>query len=365
MIGIIKKILKMGKTRIAPRQAQGYPEQSRRIAINGFGRIGRLFFRQAWSNKNLEIAAVNDLGDVENLAYLLKYDTVYRQFGEDVKVVGGDLVVGGKKIKVLQEKDPAKLPWKELKIDIAVEATGFFESFDKASAHLSAGAKKVVITAPAKDGERADAKTVLLGVNENQFNVCNITSNGSCTTNAVSPIIAIMSETVGVKKAFLNTVHGYTATQNLVDGPTRGSDFRRGRAASQNISPSSTGAAISVTRALPEFEGKFDGVAMRVPIACGSIADFTFLAKKQTSVQEINDIFKKAAESPRWKGILKVAEDQIVSSDIIGEPYGAIVDLKFTQVVDGDFVKVFSWYDNEWGYAAVLVGHVLKAAENL
>ncbi len=336
-----------------------------RIAINGFGRIGRLFFRQAWDNKNLEIVAINDLGDVENLAYLLKYDTVYRQFGHEVKVSGNSIFVDGKEVKVVQEKDPAMLPWKEMKIDIAVESTGAFESFEKASAHLTAGAKRVVITAPAKDDERADAKTVLLGVNEELFKTCKITSNGSCTTNATSPVAAIMSETVGIQKAFLNTVHGYTATQNLTDGPTKGKDFRRGRAAAQNISPSFTGAAISVIRALPELEGKFDGVAMRVPVITGSIADFTFLAKRKTSTEEINDIFRKAAKDKRWKGILKVTEDQLVSSDVIGEPYGAVIDLKFTQVVDGDFVKVFSWYDNEAGYVSTLVGHVLKAAENL
>lgn len=336
-----------------------------RIVINGFGRIGRLFFRQIWDHKNLEVVAINDLGDIENLAYLLKYDTVYRQFGNEVMARGNELVIDGKRVKVLQEKDPAKLPWKEMKIDIAVESTGAFESFEKAEAHLKAGAKKVVITAPAKDEERKDAKTVLLGVNEEQFKVCKITSNGSCTTNAASPIAAIMSETVGVKKAFLNTVHGYTATQNLVDGPTKGKDFRRGRAAAQNISPSFTGAAISVVRALPELEGKFDGVAMRVPIVSGSIADFTFLAKRKTSVEEINDIFRKATREKRWKGILKVTEDQIVSSDIIGDPYAAIVDLTYTKVIDGDLVKVLSWYDNEFGYVATLVGHVLKVAESL
>src|SRR3989344_684195 len=243
-----------------------------RIAINGFGRIGRLFFRQAWNHKQLEIVAINDLGDIENLAYLLKYDSVYRQFGNEVKAVGNELVIDGKRVKVLQEKDPAKLPWKAMKIDIAVESTGAFESFEKASAHLTAGAKKVVITAPAKDEERADAKTVLLGVNEEAFKVCKITSNGSCTTNAASPVAQIMVETVGVKKAFLGTVHGYTATQNIVDGPTKGKDFRRGRAAAVNISPSFTGAAISVTRAVKELQGKFDGLAYRVPVATGSMA---------------------------------------------------------------------------------------------
>lgn len=336
-----------------------------RIAINGFGRIGRLFFRQIWNNKDLEIAAINDLGDVENLAYLLRYDSVYRQFSEDIKVAGSDLLVGGNKIKVLREKEPTRLPWKDLKIDIVVESTGAFESFEKASVHLTAGAKKVVITAPAKDDERSDAKTVLLGVNEEQFKVCNITSNGSCTTNAASPVAAIMAETVGIRKAVLNTVHGYTATQNLTDAPTKGKDFRRGRAAAANIVPSTTGAAISVARAFPELLGKFDGVAIRVPVIAGSLVDFTFVAKRSTTVEEVNDIFREAAKDKRWENVMKVTEDQVVSSDIIGESYGAIVDLKFTQVIDGDLVKVFSWYDNEWGYATTLVGHVLKVAETL
>lgn len=336
-----------------------------RIAINGFGRIGRLFFRQAWENENLEIVAINDLGDVENLAYLLKYDSVYRQFEHEVKTSGNSILVDGKEIKVVQEKDPSKLPWGAMEIDIAVESTGAFESFEKAAMHITAGAKRAVITAPAKDAEQPNAKTILLGVNDADFKTCNITSNGSCTTNATSPVAAIMSETVGVQKAFLSTVHAYTATQSLTDSPAKGTDYRRGRAAGQNISPSTTGAAISVTRVLPELAGKFDGVALRVPVVSGSLADFTFLAKRKTSVEEVNDIFRKAAQDPRWKGILEVTEDQLVSSDIIGKKVGATIDLKFTQVVDGDFVKVFSWYDNEAGYVSTLVGHVLKAAENL
>jgi len=342
-----------------------------RIAINGFGRIGRLFFRAAYGHKDLDVVAVNDLGDIENLAYLLKYDSVYRAYDKSVEFkrdpggIGGELKVDGEKIVVVQEKDPAKLPWKNLKIDIAVESTGAFESFEKASAHLIAGAKRAVITAPAKDEERDDAKTVLLGVNEEEFKHCKITSNGSCTTNATHPIAAIMAETVGVKKAFLASVHGYTATQNLVDGPTKGKDFRRGRAGAVNISPSFTGAAISVTRAVKALEGKFDGLAYRVPIATGSLADFTFLAKRKTSVEEINNIFKKATQDPRWEGIFTVTEDQVVSSDIIGMPYGAIVDLNFTKVVDGNLVKVMSWYDNEMGYVQTLVDHVVKASQNL
>ncbi len=356
-----------------------------KIAINGFGRIGRLFFRQAFvlSSEALakgeqfpfEIAAINDLGDLENLAYLLKYDTVYGRYQGQVtsNKQQGELIVDGKSIKILQVKDPAQLPWKDLGVDIVVEATGFFESYEKAKAHLTAGAKRLVITAPAKDADGSinsprggiEGKTVLMGVNEGELKTVVLSSNGSCTTNAVSPVIQIMSENPGIQKAILNTVHGYTATQNLVDGPTKGNDFRRGRAAAQNIVPSTTGAAIAVTRAIPELEKKFDGIALRVPLVTGSIADITFLAKRKTTAEEINDIFRKAAAEPRWQGILKVSEDQLVSSDIIGEPYGAIVDLGFTKVIDGDLVKVLSWYDNEWGYVSTLVRHVLKIAELL
>jgi len=334
-----------------------------RISINGFGRIGRLFFRAAFGLPEFEIVAVNDLGDLENLAYLLKYDSVYGRYGKEVKVLKGSLVVGGKPVKVLQEKDPAKLPWKELKVGVAVESTGFFESYEKAKAHLSAGAKRVVLTAPAKDADGNLGQTVLVGLNEKRFSKAVITSNASCTTNSAAPVIEIMSKNPGIKKALLSTVHAYTATQNLTDAPTRGSDLRRGRAAAQNIVPSTTGAAIAVTRAVPELEGKFDGLAFRVPVAVGSLSDITFIAKRKTSVEELNDIFRKAAKEPRWKGILKVSEDQLVSSDIVGEPYGAIVDLNFTKVIDGDLVKVLSWYDNEMGYVSTLIKHVQAVAQ--
>jgi len=325
-----------------------------KIAINGFGRIGRLFFRQVFGDKNLDIVAINDLGDKENLVYLLEHDTVYGRYEANLK-----------KVSFFQEKDPAKLPWKDLKIDIVVESTGVFESYEKAKVHLRAGAKRIVLTAPAKDEDGEDKKTVLMGVNEKDFKTVVLTSNGSCTTNAASPVIQIMNETIGIKKAILNTVHGYTATQNLVDGSTKGNDFRRGRAATQNIVPSTTGAANAVTRVIKELEGKFDGLAMRVPVLSGSIADITFVAKRKTSVKEINDIFRASAKEPRWRGILKITEDQLVSSDIIGEPYGAIVDLNFTKVIDGDLVKILSWYDNEWGYAATLVKHVLGVANSI
>jgi len=344
-----------------------------KIAINGFGRIGRLFFRQAFGQKGLEIVAINDLGDIENLAYLLKYDSIYRAYDKEVGFkrngdgLSGELIVAGKKIKVIQEKDLSKLPWKDLKIDVVVEATGAFESFEKSAPHVNAaGAKRVVISAPAKDAEGvAGGKTILLGINEEEFSKCKISSNGSCTTNATSPVAAIMHETLGVQKAFLSTTHAYTATQNLVDGPTKGKDFRRGRAAAINISPSFTGAAVSVTRGLPELAGKFDGIAVRVPMFTGSIADFTFLTKRKTSVEEVQNIFRQAAASKRWQGILKVSEDQLVSSDIIGDSAASIVDLEYIKVVDGDLVKVLAWYDNEFGYVSTLAEHVRKAAENL
>ncbi len=311
----------------------------------------------------MHIAAINDLGSVENLAYLLKYDTVYRQFPGDVSANGDSLSVHGKNIPFFQEKNPAELPWKKLKIDIVVEATGVFDSYEKARAHLTAGARRVVITAPAKDADGEESKTVLMGVNENDFDGATLTSNGSCTTNAVSPVIAVMAETVGVEKAILNTVHGYTAGQSLVDGPAK--SFRRGRAAAQNIVPSTTGAARTIARTVEGMEEKFDGIALRVPIVSGSLADVTFVAKRETSVEEVNEAFRKAAQSPRWEGILKVTDDEIVSSDIIGQPYGAIVDLSFTRVVGGNLVKVLSWYDNEWGYAATLVRHVEKVMQNM
>ncbi|MEK9154629.1 MAG: type I glyceraldehyde-3-phosphate dehydrogenase [Patescibacteria group bacterium] len=344
-----------------------------KIAINGFGRIGRLFFRQIFDEKSasrrIEITAVNDLGDAENLAYLLKYDSVYRAYPGEISIKKSSdknyLVINGKEILFLQEKDPTKLPWKDLGIDIVVESTGVYESYDKAKAHLEAGAKRVVMTAPAKDADGELGQTVLVGINEGNLKTCKISSNASCTTNAASPVISVLMENPGIEKAVLNTVHAYTNTQTIVDSSVKGLDFRRGRAGAQNIIPSSTGAALAVSRVIKELENKFDGIAIRVPAVTGSIADITFVSKRKTSVEEINNILKEAAKSDRWQGILKVVDDQVVSSDIIGEPYGAIVDLKFTKVIDGDLVKVLSWYDNEWGYAAMLVKHVLKVAENL
>lgn len=333
-----------------------------KVAINGFGRIGRLLFRKLWEHPSLDVVAVNDLGDAENLAYLLKYDTVYGKFPAPVSVSGTSLVVGKKKIAFLSEKDPAALPWRDLGIDIVVESSGAFESFEKSKAHVAAGAKHVVLSAPAKDQDSVLGKTVLMGVNDDQVKTCSITSNGSCTTNAAAPVVQVLAETIGIEKAILSTVHAYTATQSIVDGPVKGGDYRRGRAAAQNIAPSSTGAAIAVTRAIPELEGKFDGVAFRVPLAVGSLADITFIAKRPTTVEEVNTILTAAAVNPRWASALSVTKEPIVSSDIIGEPYGAIVDLSFTKVVGGNLVKVLSWYDNEAGYVATLVRHLEQAS---
>lgn len=333
-----------------------------RIAVNGFGRIGRTFFRYAFGRPELDFVALNDLGSVENLAYLLKYDTVYGPYEKIIEVKNGNLVIDGKEIKVLQEKDPAKLPWKDLDIDIVVESTGVFESYEKAKAHLDAGAKRVVITAPAKD-EITPTSTPNVG--EEFLKADKITSNASCTTNAVTPVMAVMMKEPGIKKAILSTVHGYTATQSLVDGPGYKEDFRRGRAAAMNMVPSSTGAALAATKAIPELAGKFDGISIRVPIVCGSIIDFTFIASRPTTVKEINDIFKKAAKQKEWEGILAVSEEPLVSTDIIRNPHGSIVDLTMTRVIDGDLVKVLAWYDNEWGYGAMLLKHVLAVAQLL
>lgn len=330
-----------------------------RVAINGFGRIGRAFARLS-AGRGLEIVAVNDLGSLENLAYLLKYDTVYRKAPFDVEARDGSLWIDGKEVKFISEKDPANLPWKELNIDVVVEATGFFTDYAKAQAHIEAGARRVVITAPVKE-ENGLGATILMGLNESQIKTCSITSNASCTTNSASPVIAILDESIGIEKAILSTTHAYTASQSIVDGPSR-KDKKEGRAAAQNIVPTTTGAAIAVTEAYPQLAGKFDGISLRVPVVSGSIADITFISKRPTSREEINDILRTAEKQERWEGIFKTTDEQLVSSDIIGEPYASIADLGMTRVVDGNLVKVLAWYDNEIGYTESLVRHVIAAA---
>ena len=336
-----------------------------KVGINGFGRIGRAFLKIAWDRPEIEIVAVNDLGDVANMAYLLKHDTVYRTWNHEVKAEGQEIIIDGKRVKVLAERDPAVLPWGSLGVDVVVESTGLFTTYDKANAHIKAGAKKVVISAPAKEGDgTVNGATILMAINEEKFGTCDITSNASCTTNAASPLIGILHEALGIEKALLNTVHGYTASQSIVDGPNK-KDFREGRAAAQNIVPSSTGAAIAVTKAFPELTNLFDGISMRVPVPAGSIVDITFISKKPTTAEEVNAILKKASQDPKWSTVFAVTEEDLVSSDILGESHGSIADLKMTRVVGGNLVKVMGWYDNEMGYTHTLVDHVIKTGNTI
>lgn len=324
-----------------------------KVAINGFGRIGRAFYKVSKENPDIEVVAVNDLTSIENVEYLLKYDSVY---GQSKYTLEG--------VKYISEKDPTKLPWKELDIDIVVESTGLFTSSDKAQAHIVAGAKRVVVSAPIKDDNMSVIKgaTVLMGMNEDKLGTCQVSSNASCTTNAGSPLLAILDEALGVEKALLNTVHAYTASQSIVDGPNK-KDLREGRAAAQNIVPSSTGAAIAVTKVMDNLTGLFDGISIRVPVVAGSIVDITFISKKNTTAEEVNEILKKAAALDRWKGIFTVTEEDLVSSDIQGNPHASIADLAFTRVVGGNLVKVLAWYDNEMGYTHTLVRHVIEAGK--
>jgi glyceraldehyde 3-phosphate dehydrogenase len=332
-----------------------------RVAINGAGRIGRAFYKVAESRNDIEVVALNDLADIKNIAYLLKYDSVYGPSGLDIKIREDNkaFIINGREVEYVSEKDPAMLPWKALDVDVVVESTGLFTSFDKARVHITAGAKRVVISAPAKDDPKNDTEgTVLLGINEDALKTCEVSSNASCTTNAGSPLIQILNETIGIEKAILNTVHGYTASQSLVDGPSK-KDFKEGRAAAHNIVPTTTGAAIAVTKVVPELIGKFDGISIRVPVIAGSIVDVTFIAKRPTSVEEINSILKKAAGEARWSKTFSITEDPIVSSDIIGSSFASIADLALTRVIDGNLVKVCAWYDNEMGYTHSLVEHVI------
>lgn len=328
----------------------------KRIAINGFGRIGRSFFRGTFGSADLEIIAVNDLTDTKTLAYLLKYDSVYGRYNHKVEPTDTSLTIDGKEVKVLAEKDPTKLPWKDLNIDIVVESTGFFTSGEKAQAHIKAGAKRAVVTAPAKDG----VDTILVGVNDDKFKSAGaITCNASCTTNSVAPVLQILLENFGIEKAGMTAIHGYTATQKLVDGPDV-KEFRRGRAAAVNIVPSTTGAAEAVVQSIPALAGKFEAIAVRVPVVTGSLSSITALLEKDVTPEDINNIFKKAAADSRWIKSLKITEDPIVSTDIIGEPYGAIIDLALTKVSDKNLATVYSWYDNEAGYTATLIEHVRR-----
>lgn len=334
-----------------------------KIAINGFGRIGRTSLR-VMLDRGMEkkVVAVNDLTDAETLAALLKYDSNYGHIGCEVKGENleapkdpsapvGSIVVNGHEILVFSQKDPTLLPWGDLGIDVVIESTGRFVDEEGAGQHLKAGAKRVVLSAPAKEGS---VRTIVMGVNDSKLTAKDhIISNASCTTNCISPVAQLMVDKFGVAKAMMTTIHGYTADQNLQDGPHK--DLRRARSAAVNIVPTSTGATVAAAEAVPELRGLFAGVAVRVPVPVGSISDFTFLLKRKTTVEEVNDIFKKAAKSEKFKNILAVTDEPIVSSDIIGDPHSSIVDLSLTQVLDGDFVKVFAWYDNEFGYCNRLI----------
>ena len=333
-----------------------------KVAINGAGRIGRAFLKLALKESSIEIVAMNDLGDIENIAYLLKYDTAYgnAQFPVSVKEDKTAIIVNGKEIKFLSEKDPAVLPWKDLDVDVVIESTGAFTGYEKARAHVTAGAKRVVITAPAKGEPKDETEVmVLMGINDEKLEKSVISSNASCTTNAISPVIQILHEKIGIDKAILNTTHAYTASQAIVDGPNK-KDWKEGRAAAQNIIPTSTGAAKALTKIVTDLEGKFDGLSMRVPVVAGSIADVTFISKRDTTVEEVNKVLKEAASEPRWQGLYTVTEDLIVSSDIVGSLFGSIADLGLTKVIGGNLVKVCAWYDNEMGYTNTLIKHVLK-----
>lgn len=321
-----------------------------KVAINGFGRIGRAVFRILIDVPELDPVAINDLVPTDNLAYLLKYDTVYGRYDKTVEVDGDDLVVAGKRYKVLHESDPAQLPWGDLGIDIAFECTGVFTKRQDLEKHIRAGAKSAILSAPTRS---EDVDTIVHGVNTPEEEAPQIISCASCTTNSIAPVVEVMGRRIGVKKAIMTTIHAYTSSQAIVDGPAK--RIRRGRAGAANFVPTSTGAAMATTKALPQYQGKFDGIAVRAPIPVGSLSDIVFLTERETTVQEVNRIFREEAESERYRGILGVTEDPIVSSDVIKDPRASIVDLGMTQVVDGDLVKVMSWYDNEWGYASQMI----------
>lgn len=334
-----------------------------KVAINGFGRIGRSAFKVAVDNyKNeVDVVALNDLTDSNTLAHLLKYDTAYGVYERQVSASGNNILVDGKKYPVYSEKDPSMLPWQELGVDVVIESTGFFTSKEGSMGHIKAGAKRVVISAPVKGGQ---VGTYLIGVNADKDDGSEqIINNASCTTNCIAPVAAVMHAKFGVHKAVMTTVHSYTADQNLQDGPHK--DLRRARAAAENIVPTSTGAAIATTEAIPELKGFFDGASIRVPTPVGSISDLTFLLKKKTTVSEVNKAFREAASNPLYKGILAITEEPLVSSDIVGRTESSIVDLSLTQVVDGDLVKVFAWYDNEMGYSHRLIEQVIRAGKQI
>lgn len=328
------------------------------IAINGLGRIGRAAFKIILETPELELRAVNDLNAVDDLVYLLNYDTVYGRYHKKVASAPDGLRVEEKTYPVFGEKDPARLPWRKLEIDIVLECTGMFNRQEDLQRHLAAGAKTVILSAPAKSPEIA---TVVHRVNTTDGPTPSIISCASCTTNCITPVVEVMGRRIGVEKAIMTTIHAYTATQALVDRPNK--KQRRGRAASANLIPSSTGAAVATTKALPQYAGRFDGIAVRVPLAIGSLADIVFLTSRRTTVEEVNRVFAEEANSDRYHGVLGVTDEPLVSSDIIQDPRASVIDLDLTQVVDGNLVKVMSWYDNEWGYTSQMIREAVRIAK--
>jgi glyceraldehyde 3-phosphate dehydrogenase len=325
-----------------------------KVAINGLGRIGRATMKIILDTPQLELVAINDLAPAENLAYLLRYDTAYGRYEKKVESRDDALVIDGCEIRLLNEKDPAQLPWKDMGIDLVFECTGIFTNREGMEKHLQGGAGRVILSAPAKgDG----VPFVVHGVNQAGADD-RLISLASCTTNCITPVVEVMKRRVGIKKAIMTTVHGYTSSQGIVDSPAK--KVRRGRAAAANLVPTSTGAAQATGKALPDMQGKFDGVAVRAPVVLGSIADLVFVTERSVTVEEINRIFEEEAKSERYRGILGVAEDEFVSSDIIKDPRASVVDTAMTQVVDGDLVKIFSWYDNEWGYSSQMVKEAVR-----
>ena len=336
-----------------------------KIGINGFGRIGRQAFKIALEKKELEVVGINDLSPTSVLAHLLKYDSNYGRFHHEITSDEKNIIVDGKAYPVSAEKDPSLLPWGKLDVDVVIESTGRFTDSEKAGAHIKAGAKKVIISAPAKD--EGVTPTIVLGVNQNTYTNQPIISNASCTTNCIAPVLDVLQKKFGVEKAFMSTIHSYTAEQNLVDGPPPGgksNDLRRARAAAVNIIPTTTGAAISATQVIPALKGKFDGVSFRVPTPVGSLSDFTVLLKKNVTKEEVNQAFIDASKDKHYKGYLEVSNEPLVLTDIVGNPASSIVDLSLTQVVDGNFIKVIAWYDNEFGYSNRLVEEAILVGTN-
>lgn len=333
-----------------------------KIAINGFGRIGRNAFKIAAARDDMQVVAINDLGDTKTLAYLLKHDSNYGTYGPEVSFDEDHLIVDKHHTKVLAEKEPAKLPWKELGIDVVIESTGRFTTPEDLQLHLDAGAKKVVLSAPQKAEHSQD--TFVFGANEDKLQADNqIISNASCTTNCIAPVMAILSDKLGIEKSMMTTVHSYTASQALQDAPNK--DPREGRNAAENIVPTTTGAAKAAALTVPELQDLFDGLSIRVPTPVVSLSDITLVSKKNTTVEEVNDILVKASKEHRYKGILAVTDEPLVSKDLVGDSHSAIVDLVLTKVVGGNLVKVVAWYDNEWGYSNRLVEMVALAGHNI